>query len=122
MGSVRMTVIDLIEQLRVQNVFNIEDVAFAVLEVNGNLSVLLKKDAQTVSVKDLKLNLPDDSLPLPVISDGRIIYESLQALNVTVPRLNKILKQKHTSVKQIFLMTLDRYGNNTIVKKGGADK
>lgn len=122
MSSVRMTVVDLIEQLRVQNVFNIEDVAFAVLEVNGNLSVLLKKDAQTVSVKDLNLNLPDDNLPLPVISDGRIIYESLQALNVTVQRLNKILKQKHTSVKQIFLMTLDRDGNNTIVKKGGADK
>ena len=122
MSSVRMTVVDLIEQLRVQNVFNIEDVAFAVLEVNGNLSVLLKKDAQTVSVKDLNLDLPDDNLPLPVISDGRIIYESLQSLNVTVPRLNKILKQKHTSVKQIFLMTLDRDGNNTIVKKGGADK
>ena len=111
-----------IEYARSLSLANIEDVAFAVLEVNGNLSVLLKKDAQTVSVKDLKLNLPDDSLPLPVISDGRIIYESLQALNVTVPRLNKILKQKHTSVKQIFLMTLDRYGNNTIVKKGGADK
>lgn len=122
MSSVRMTVIDLIEQLRGQDVFNIEDVAFAVLEVNGNLSVLLKKDAQTVTVKDINLNLPDDSLPLPVISDGKIIYESLRALDVSTQKLNKILKHKCTSVKQVFLMTLDRDGNHSIIKKGSADK
>lgn len=122
MSSVRMTVIDLIEQLRGQDVFNIEDVAFAVLEVNGNLSVLLKKDAQTVTVKDINLNLPDDSLPLPVISDGKIIYESLRALDVSAQKLNKILKHKCTSVKQVFLMTLDRDGNHSIIKKGSAGK
>ena len=116
-----MTVVDLIEQLRGQNVFNIEDVAFAVLEVNGNLSVLLKKDAQPISVKDIELKLPDDNLPLPVISDGKIIYESLKALEITTQKLNKILKHKCESVKDVFLMTLDRNGNHTIIKKGGAD-
>lgn len=119
MRNVRMTVVDLIEQLRGQNVFNIADVAFAVLEVNGNLSVLLKKDAQPVSVKDAKLKLPDDSFPLPVISDGKIVYESLKALEIKPQKLYKLLKHKTTSVKQIFLMTLDRDGNHTIIKKGG---
>lgn len=121
MRNVRMTVVDLIEQLRGQNVFNIEDVAFAVLEVNGNLSVLLKKDAQPVSVKDIQLKLPDDNLPLPVISDGKIVYESLKALEITTQKLNKILKHKCESAKDVFLMTLDRNGNHTIIKKGGAD-
>lgn len=121
MRNVRMTVVDLIEQLRGQNVFNIEDVAFAVLEVNGNLSVLLKKDAQPISVKDIELKLPDDNLPLPVISDGKIIYESLKALEITTQKLNKILKHKCESAKDVFLMTLDRNGNHTIIKKGGAD-
>ena len=118
MSDVRMTVVDLIEQLRIQNVFNISDVAFAVLEVNGNLSVLLKKDAQNVTIKDIELNLPDEYLPLPVISDGKIIYESLKALNFEPVKLNKILKSKQTTAKQIFLMTLDREGNHTIIKKG----
>ena len=122
MRNVRMTVVDLIEQLRAQNVFNLADVAFAVLEVNGNLSVLLKKDAQPVTVKDVELNLPDDALPLPVISDGKIIYESLRALEISTQKLNKILKHKCTTPKQIFLMTLDRDGNHTIIKKGGASK
>ena len=73
MRNVRMTVVDLIELLRDKDVFDINDVAFAVLEVNGNLSILLKKDAQTVSIKDIKLKMPDSALPQPVISDGKII-------------------------------------------------
>ncbi len=122
MRNVRMTVVDLIEQLRAQNVFNITDVAFAVLEVNGNLSVLLKKDAQPVTASDIELNLPDDALPLPVISDGKIVYESLKALQTTPQKLYKILKHKDATPKQIFLMTLDRDGNYTIIKKGGEQK
>ena len=117
MRDVRMTVVDLVEMLRGQNTFNIDDVAFAVLEVNGNLSVLLKKDAQTVTTKDIELNLSDDYLPLPVISDGKIIYESLKALEVQPQILYKLLKSKHTTANQVFLMTLDRNGNHTIIKK-----
>lgn len=122
MRNVRMTVIELIEQLRAQNVFNVSDVAFAVLEVNGNLSVLLKKDAQPVTVSDMELKLPDDALPLPVISDGKIVYESLHALEISTEKLNKILKHKCDDPNQIFLMTLDRDGNHTIIKKGGEQK
>ena len=117
MRDVRMTVIDLIELLRNKDVFNVSDVAFAVLEVNGNLSVLLKKDAQTVITDDLNLNLPDDALPLPVISDGKIVYESLQALQLTEQKLQKILKHNKHGINNIFLMTLDRNGNHTIVTK-----
>ncbi len=116
MRSVRMTVIDLIEQLRNKDVFNIADVAFAVLEVNGNLSVLLKKDAQTVTPKDIDLNLPDTPLALPVISDGKIVYESLRALQATPQKIFKLLKHK-SDVKNVFLMTLDRDGNHTIITK-----
>lgn len=122
MRNVRMTVVDLIEQLRAQNVFNLSDVAFAVLEVNGNLSVLLKKDAQPVTIKDAQLKLPDDALPLPVICDGKIIDESLKALQITPQKLFKILKHKNSPVNQIFLMTLDRDGNHIIIKKESRQK
>lgn len=117
MRNVRMTVIDLIELLRDKDVFDISDVAFAVLEVNGNLSVLLKKDIQPVTPKDIKLNVNETKLPLPVISDGKIIYESLKSLQITPQKLNKMLKHHKVSPKEIFLMTLDRDGNQTIINK-----
>lgn len=117
MSDVRMTVVDLIELLRGQNVFDIKDVAFAVLEVNGDLSVLLKSDAQPVTLKDIEKNVENQALPLPVISDGKIVYESLKALQTTKEKVLKLLKQNKTDVRNVFLMTLDRNGNNTIIKK-----
>lgn len=118
MRSVRMTVLDLIEQLRGQNVFDISTVAFAVLEINGNLSVLLKSGDQPATVKDMGIKKEKAALPLPVISDGKVLKDSLKALNITTEALNKKLNANHTTASEVFLMTLDRYDNISIVKKG----
>ncbi len=118
MRDVRMTVIDLIEMLRDKDVFNISDVAFAVLEVNGSLSILLKKEVQPITPNDIELKTQQNMLPLPVISDGKIIHESLNSLQVSTQKLYKMLKHHNVDVKQIFLMTLDRDGNQTIINKG----
>ncbi len=115
MKSVRMTVLDLIELLRTQNVFDIEKVAFAVLEVNGELSVLLKSKEQTVTLNDLNIKKQKEYLRLPVISDGVIMTESLKNLNITYQDLKEILKG--IPVSDIFLMTLDRKGNKNIIRR-----
>lgn len=120
MKDVRMTVLDLIEQLRGQNVFDISTVAFAVLEVNGELSVLLKSGDQPLTAKDMGIKKDKAALPLPVISDGKILDDSLKALGITTQTLEKKLKANQTEVSRVFLMTLDRYDNIRIVKK--ADK
>ena len=117
MRDVRLTTLDLIELLRGQNVFSIEDVSFAVLEANGNLSVLLKGNKQNAAAEDLKIKTKPDALPLPVISDGKIISESLDALSVTRADINGILKKSHCGIKQVFLMTLDRDGKYNVIEK-----
>jgi len=119
MKKVRMTVLDLVEQLRVENVFDISTVAFAVLEVNGNLSVLLKKSEQPATVKDLRIKAEPEALPLPVITDGKIIKESLDALGISEQNLERKLKANRTKVKEVFLMTLDRYDNINLIKMRG---
>lgn len=117
MKNVRMTVLDLIELLRGQNVFDISTVAFAVLEVNGDLSVLLKSAEQPVTAKDLKLEKEDnEALPLPVITDGIIIKESLEALGISKEELTSCLKANKATAEKVFLMTMDRYRNLNIVK------
>lgn len=79
MKSVRMTVLDLVELLRGQDVFDISTVAFAVLEVNGNLSVLLKSAEQPATVADLKIEKKKALLQLPVISDGKMLMVNKEA-------------------------------------------
>ncbi|MEE0841001.1 MAG: DUF421 domain-containing protein [Acutalibacteraceae bacterium] len=114
--KVRLTVIDLIELLRGQGYFKIEEIAFAILEVNGSLSVIEKSQYRPLQTGDLKhLKTEKASLPLPVISDGKVMYESLSALNITLLEL----EQKISPVlpKDIFLMTLDRYGKKEVIMK-----
>ena len=119
MRDVRMTVLDLIELLRGQNVFNIEDVSFAVLEANGSLSVLLKGDRQTPTAGDLKIKNKSDALPLPVISDGQIVSESLDALSINRKDIIDILNKNSQSIRDVFIMTLDRDGKYNIINKEG---
>ncbi len=114
--KVRLTVIDLIELLRGQGYFKIEEIAFAVLEVNGNLSVVEKSQFRPLQTGDLKhIKVEKATLPLPVISDGKIIYESLSSLNITLSELKKKLSP-HLP-EDVFLMTLDRNGEKEVIMK-----
>lgn len=118
MKRVRLTVMDLIEQLRIQNVFDVSTVAYAVLEINGDLSVLLKSADQPATAKDVGAKNDKAVLPLPVITDGKIISENLTALKITHEDVEKILKQNNLTTKEVFLLTLDRKKNMTLVKMG----
>ncbi len=118
MKSVRMTVLDLIELLRTQDVFDINKVLYAVLEVNGELSILLKSSEQNVTLNDLNISRQEEFLPLPVISDGVIMTESLKSLNIDYKDLKGYLNG--VSVSDVFLMTLDRKGNKNIIKRSGS--
>ena len=115
MKSVRMTVLDLVELLRGQDVFDISTVAFAVLEVNGNLSVLLESAEQPATAADLNIKKEKALLQLPVISDGKIVKESLDFVQADEKDIRK--KLKGDNISDVFLMTMDREGNHNIIKR-----
>lgn len=117
MKNVRVTVLDLIELLRGQNVFDISTVAFAVLEVNGELSVLLKASEQPATAGDVKSDKEDALLPLPVITDGKILNDSLKALQIKQSELENMLKTHKVLSRDVFLLTLDRKGNMNLIKR-----
>ncbi len=117
MQMVRMTVLDLIELLRGQNVFDISTVAFAVLEVNGDLSVLLKTEEMPVTVKDIEIQKESAGLPLPVITDGKLVDESLKALETDEKHITDLVAKNGLELNEVFLMMLDRFDNINLVKK-----
>lgn len=114
--DVRMTVTELCEQLRAQNVFDISTVAYAVLEVNGDLSVLLKASEQPPTKKELSIKAEKQDLFLPVITDGKIEKEALKQLKVSTDELKALLKAHKLTYDKVFLMTMDRAHRFNIVK------
>ena len=117
MKRVRLTVIDLIELLRSQDVFDISTVAFAILEVNGSLSVLLKNAEQPATKKDMNIKPEPDGLPLPVIVDGKIIPDALRSDRISEGEFFKLLKRQKIKIGDIFLMELDENGKTYIIGK-----
>ena len=73
----RYTLSDLMEQLRSKDVFELADVEYAILETNGELSVLLKGEKQTPTYEVLHLAPPKARPPFMLVQDGEIHHEAL---------------------------------------------
>lgn len=115
--KVRMTVLDLVEMLRNQQVFDLSTVSFAVLETGGDLSVLLKSKSQPATVGDVGAKAPPAELPMPVISDGKVLSESVAALGIKKADIYKRLSKKGLKAADVFLMTLDANGKENVTLK-----
>ena len=122
MKKLRFTIDDLMEELRSNNIFNLEDVQYAIVETNGKLSVMLKYKAQTVTPEILNLKGSDPKLPAIVISDGVIIEHALKNCNLGKPWLFETVKSNHLQVSDIFLMTADANAKYYIIPRQAEKK
>lgn len=121
MKGSRLTLDEVLEELRVQGVSSIDSVKYAVLETSGQLSVLLRADQQPVTPRQLDIVVPDDVfLPAILIDNGRLMEKNLQKLGLDEKWLQKQLKShKIHRTQDVFLMTADRSGSVVLVRKEG---
>ena len=117
LAMIRYNTDDLIEALRLKDVFDISEVQYAYIETNGSISVKLKKRADYVTPYDLDISAEENTLPCLVISDGKIIKRDFDLCNMSAEKLEKILRKKGLRVSDVFLMTSDKQGKNNIVTK-----
>jgi uncharacterized membrane protein YcaP (DUF421 family) len=116
----RININDLLEQLRVKNYANIRDVDYAILETNGQMSIIPKGASQTINRKDLGLKASDPGLPLTIIIDGMVVKHNLQLFKLTEKELlEKLKEQGVANLQQIFFASIDTTGTITWQKKEG---
>ncbi|MBM7653386.1 DUF421 domain-containing protein [Neobacillus cucumis] len=108
------TIDDLNSLLRKKNVFKVADVEFAVLEPNGDLNVLLKKENQPITPKDLHLKVANEKVPQTVIMDGKILDRSLTDAQKNREWLDVELKKLGVMLDNVFLAQVDSYGQLTV--------
>lgn len=117
MKRLRYSIDDLLEGLRTDGCFCIEDVHYAILETNGTLSVMLKKSAEPPTRSEMNVSHMDCGLPITVISDGKLQKSAVKSHDVDMDKVYSRLKAEHLSVKDVFLMTSDSTGDYVIIKK-----
>lgn len=106
MKKYRYTIGDLLEQLRDKGIFDLDEVAYAVLEKDGQLSILKKPEYDPVTPKDLKLETSTASIDLEVIYDGSILQDNLVSINRNERWLmTRLKKQGINDAAEVFLAT-----------------
>lgn len=106
----RINIDDLMEELRVNGYFNIDDIAYVILENNGKISVIPKANLAPVTRSDLNISAPQDILPTILIIDGKIQKENLQSINKDINWLmENINKYNIKNVKDVFIALMDSH-------------
>lgn len=108
----RVTIDELLEQLRILGYFKISDVQYAILETDGNLSVLPSSSYNSTPTCEF------NHLPLSLIIDGQIINNNIKIINKDINWLFEILNSNQIeNVRDVLLLTIDENDKVLIQKK-----
>ncbi|MEK3728374.1 DUF421 domain-containing protein [Lysinibacillus sp. FSL W8-0953] len=110
----RITADELLQLLRMKDVFQVSDVEFAVLEPTGDLSVMLKKENQPLTPKDLDMKVASIKEPQTVIMDGKILDEPLATIGYSRGWLKTELEKLGVTVENVYLGQVNSYGELTV--------
>lgn len=115
--QLRINLNDLLEQLRSKNIANIDDVEFAILETNGNLTVFPKSDKKTATLEDLNIQGKPEDIPMTLVMDGRIMHKNLKKSGQDINWLLTQIKNHGLDKRNVFFAYLDTQGDFKIIAK-----
>ncbi|OPX90049.1 MAG: hypothetical protein A4E53_01264 [Pelotomaculum sp. PtaB.Bin104] len=112
MRKARYHLDQLLMQLRTKNVFDLSEVEFAILEPNGELSVLKKSQKLALTPEDLGINTNYKGLASEIIKDGKIIEDNLKQNRLTHEWLfNELASKKIDKMEDVLLASLSTNGS-----------
>lgn len=118
MRRARMTVDEILEELRLQGYTDPSCIQYAVLETNGQLSLLPYAAQKPPTADDMDIPVSDAGLPLVLINDGRLISANLKRRGLDEAWLKKRLAEhKVNHVREVFLLTVDEQNQTYFVRK-----
>ena len=106
----RFTVNELEERLRGNNVVNIGDVEYAILETSGQVTVIEKPNKKKVTVEDLGIKTQYEGITYDLVLDGKIMYENLKILKKDYNWLKKEVNKFGIEPEQALIVTIDGKG------------
>lgn len=124
MRRMRITVDDLLESLRQQNIFDIRQVQYAIVETNGHISAYCYPHFQPATA-GMVTDRPADEMPIVVVSDGQMCDWGMRLCGLSEEALEGILRKKKCSLQDAFLLTVTADGKHYLLTrkdvKGGGE-
>ncbi len=107
MNKLRITVDDLAESLRQKDIFEIDNVQYAIAETNGTISAYCFSPYQTATKGDLNIT-EKGAMPLLVISDGTVLDWAVTLTGHNLQWIHDYLNKRHLHTNDVFLMTVNK--------------
>lgn len=107
----RFTINELEERLRGNNVINLGDVEYAILETSGQVTVIQKPNKRNTIPEDFNIEPEYEGLPYDLIVDGKIMYENLGKIGKDEKWLQKQIVKFKTTPENVLIATMDGKGN-----------
>ena len=93
-NSQKYTVSDIMSQLHEKDIFSISDVKYAIIETNGNLSVITKdKNIETI--------------PVNIIEDGKLSESNMELIGISKGEVERLVKAKKVKIEDILVGQMD---------------
>lgn len=106
--KVKFDINDMLEEIRGSGYFDLSQVEYAILEANGEISILPKSEYRPLTPKDMKLKVSKEGLCCNLIIDGKIMHNNLKNIEKDENWLYKALKVKgYSDISKILLATVD---------------
>ncbi|HAX73815.1 MAG TPA: DUF421 domain-containing protein [Firmicutes bacterium] len=110
----KFTINDLAEEARLNGIFSIRDIDYAILETSGKVSFLLKPKKQNATIEDLNLDTHYKGLEAELIIDGTVMYEHLNWVKKDEQWLNQELSNKNICLENVFFASMNEAGQLNI--------
>ena len=113
----RFTLNELEEKLRSNNIMNIGDVDYAILETSGDISVIPKPNKRTTTPQDFNI-MPDfEGINYNLIIDGKVMKENLKKIGKNYEWLKKQTNKFQMQPDEVLIFTMNAKGDTYCQKK-----
>ena len=115
--KMRISIEELIGEMRILGAADISDVDYAILEQNGKMSITLKPGKMPATVDDLKLSVKRKGIAHALVIDGKLNEYNMTLTSKDENWVIDRIKKENCSLPEVFLMTIDDSGSVNIIKK-----
>lgn len=113
----RFTINELQERLRGKDIINLGDVEYAILETNGEVTVIQKPEKRNTMPEDFNIKPDYEGIPYDLIIDGKIMNKNLKQIGKNVNWLKKEIEKFNMKPEEALVVTLDGKGQIFCQKK-----
>lgn len=114
----RFTINELQERLRGNNIVNISDVEYAILETSGQVTVIQKPEKRNTIPEDFNIYPEYEGITYDLVVDGKIMEKNLEVLGKDYQWLERELSKMNIKPEEALIATLDGKGKIFCQKKG----